>query len=171
MNGFCLIEMRFCLVGEGNSQEWWFCCCVRALTNFISNLAILLPYFLYHRLIFLCPPLISFFHPYSSLLINYGNLLTHVPCIFIWKLCFSILKLYSLTSPNVTEIEFHHFWESLNLDLFDWEKWSEMGFLPLSVVVQNWFKEWESQARKQSLCLMLLEDNDSRLRKMKLTLT
>ena len=140
----------FCLVEKVTSRVMVLLLC-RALSNFISNLSILLPYFLYHRLIFLCPPLNQLFSSCLSLLINYGNLLTHVPCIFYMKItCFSILKIG----------------ESLNLDLFEWENWSEMGFLLLSVVVQILaLRVGNHRSRKLPLYLMLLEDNDSRLRK------
>lgn len=83
----------FCLLEKVTSRVMVLLLC-RALTNFISNSSILLPYFLYHRLIFLCPPLNQCFSSCLSLLINYGNLLTHVPCIFYMKItCFSILKI------------------------------------------------------------------------------
>ena len=139
----------------------------RALTNFIVNLAILLPYFLYHRLIFLCPPLNQLFSSCLSLLINYGNLLIHIPCIFIWKLHVLVFwKLYFDTPKCAWDWISHHSGESLNLDLFEWEKWHEMRFLLLSVVVQILaLRVGNHRARKQPLYLVLLEDNDSRLRK------
>lgn len=138
----------------------------RALTNFLSNLAILLPYFLYHRLIFLCPPLNQLFSSCLSLLINYGNLLIHVPCIFIWKLRFSILKIILWHPQMWLRLNFSPLWRVAE-PRFIWVrkmKWNgilapKCGGSKLALRVGN------HRARKQSLYLMLLEDNDSRLRK------
>ena len=135
--------------GVSQSQtrlKWLSSSSSRALTNFIVNLAILLPYFLYHRLIFLCPPLNQLFSSCLSLLINYGNLLIHIPCIFIWKLHFSILKIILWYPQMCLRLNFSPLWR-VTEPRFIWVRkmtWNEI-LAPKCGGSNTGFKSGESQ--------------------------